>query len=99
MDNYKIKVGDTLYQPDVGYWKVFRIVIEEMWFERYLSGWKTITRGRMYADDNEDSCWGTKEFFFADITAMYRTREEAESWLSSKKSEYPEWSKEAQSHG
>ena len=72
-DNYKIQIGDTLYESSKSYNKVFEWKILDIWFEDYISGNKTIVKC-------SNGTW-TQEFFSSDIVAMYRTREEAEQKL------------------
>ena len=70
---YTIKIGDTLYQANESYKKVFEWKVLDIWLEDYIGGNKTIVRC-------SNGTW-SKEFFVADILAMYRTREEAEAKL------------------
>ena len=72
-DNYKIQIGDVLYENSRSYNKIFEWKILDIWFEDYISGNKTIVKC-------SNGSW-TQEFFASDIVAMYRTREEAEQKL------------------
>lgn len=72
-DNYKIQIGDTLYESSKSYNKVFEWKILDIWFEAYISGYKTIVKC-------SNGRW-TQEFFASDIVAMYIKREEAEAKL------------------
>lgn len=69
-DKYKIQIGDTLFEYNKGYRKIFEWKVLDIWVEDYISGGKTIVKC-------SNSTW-TQEFFASDVLHMYRNREEAE---------------------
>lgn len=72
-DQYKVQVGDRLYQASKSYNKVFTWMVLEIWLEDYITGVKTIVRCT-------NGAW-TKEFFVSDVKEWFDTREEAEKAL------------------
>ena len=72
-NNYKIRIGDTLYENSKPYNQVFEWKVLDIWLESYILGNKTIVKC-------SNGTW-TKEFFVSDILAMYRSKEEAEKAL------------------
>lgn len=72
-EKHKIQIGDTLYENNKSYRKMFEWKVLEIWLEDYISGNKTIVKC-------SNGSW-TKEFFVSDILAMYRSKEEAEKAL------------------
>lgn len=72
-DKFKIQIGDVLYKADESYNRVFKIEIVDIWLEGYISGNKTIIKGK--------SEFGTKEYFVGDVLYFYNTKEEAEKAL------------------
>lgn len=72
-DKYKIQIGDTLFEYNEGYRKIFEWEVLEIWLEDYICGNKTILKC------SNGTC--THEFFAADVLYMYRNREEAEKAL------------------
>ena len=73
-DNYKIQVGDKLYQASKSYHKVFEWEILERWLEAYISGYKTIVKCT-------NGTW-VESFFASDVIRLFATREEAEKALA-----------------
>ncbi len=69
-DQYKVQVGDTLYQASKSYNKVFAWMVLEIWLENYITGFKTIVRCT-------NGTW-TEEFFVSDVKEWFDTLEEAE---------------------
>ena len=69
-DKYKIQIGDTLYEYNKGYRRIFEWTILDIWLEDYVSGNKTIVKC-------SNGNW-TQEFFASDILYMYRSRENLE---------------------
>lgn len=41
-EDYRIRVGDVLYEPSVSYGRVIKHRIIAIFMEEYLSGWKTM---------------------------------------------------------
>ena len=72
-DKYKIQIGDVLYQPTDSYSRVFEWKVLDIWLEDYIGGNKTIIKC-------SNGTW-SKEFFVADILAMYRSKDQAEQKL------------------
>ncbi|MCR4720069.1 MAG: hypothetical protein K5768_10620 [Firmicutes bacterium] len=72
-EKYKIQIGDILYENSKSYNKIFEWEVLDIWLEDHISGNKTIVKC-------SNGTW-TKEFFVADILAMYRNKEEAEKVL------------------
>ena len=72
-EKYKIQIGDVLFEYSKSYNRIFEWKVLDIWLEDYIGGNKTIVRC-------SNGTW-TKEFFVADVLAMYRTREEAEAKL------------------
>ena len=72
-DKYKIQIGDTLFEYSKSYKKIFEWKVLDIWLEDYISGTKTILKC-------SNGIW-TKEFFVADLLAMYRSKAEAERAL------------------
>ena len=72
-EKYKIQIGDVLFEYSKSYNKIFEWKVLDIWLEDYIGGNKTIVKC-------SNGTW-TKEFFVADILAMYRSRELAEQKL------------------
>ena len=72
-EKYKIQIGDTLFENSESYNKIFEWKVLDIWLEDYIGGNKTIVKC-------SNGIW-TKEFFVADILAMYRNKEQAEQSL------------------
>ena len=72
-DKYKYQIGDVLYEASKTYHQVIEHKIIDIWVEDYIGGSKTIFR-------TESPKW-RYEKFFADIKAMFNTREAAEEAL------------------
>lgn len=69
-DNYKIQVGDKLYQNSKAYGRIFEWEVIEIYLEAYLSGYKTRVKcfNGSYA----------QTFFASDIVDFFDTKEETE---------------------
>ena len=72
-DKYKIQIGDVLYEYSKIHNKIFEWKVLDIWLEDYIGGNKTIVKC-------SNGNW-SKEFFVADILAMYRSKEVAEQAL------------------
>lgn len=72
-DKFKIQIGDVLFENSKSYNKVFEWKVLDIWLEDYISENKTIIKC-------SNGSW-TKEFFVADVIAMYRSKEELEQAL------------------
>ena len=72
-DEFKIQVGDVLYEASKSYSKVFEWEILAIWLEDYIGGNKTIVKC-------SNGTW-TKEFFAVDVLYFHKTKEEAEEKL------------------
>ena len=81
-DKFKIKIGDVLFENSKSYNKVFEWKVLDIWLEDYISENKTIIKC-------SNGSW-TKEFFVADVLAMYRSKEEVEQALTCRKSRQDE---------
>lgn len=75
-DKFKIQIGDVLFEYNKSYNKIFEWKVLDIWLEDYISGNKTIVKC-------SNGTWA-KEFFVADILAMYRSREELDKAFSAK---------------
>lgn len=72
-ENYKIKIGDVLYEPSIMYDKVIKHRIVSMFMEEYVSGWKTMIVTESYL--------GLETKFSTDVTKWFDTFEEAKENL------------------
>lgn len=75
-DRYKISIGDTMYEASKTYNRVIEHKIIDIYFELYISGYKTIVV--------TDSYLGRSSRFVGDIFTWYSTTEEAEEALNIK---------------
>ena len=75
-DRYKISIGDTMYEASKSYSRVIEHKIIDIYFEQYISGYKTIVV--------TDSYLGRNSRFVSDIFNWYSTAEEAEEALNIK---------------
>lgn len=75
-DKYKISIGDTMYEASISYGCVIEHKIIDIYFELYVSGYKTIVVTK--------SCFGRSSRFLGDIFTWYDTLEDAEHALSIK---------------
>ena len=75
-DKYKISIGDTMYEGSKSYSRAIEHKIIDIYFEQYISGYKTIVV--------TDSYLGRNSRFVSDIFNWYSTAEEAEEALNIK---------------
>lgn len=66
-DKYKIQIGDILYEDSKMYGKIIKHEIIDIFFEAYLSGWKTIVVTKSFL--------GRKENFITDVLHWYSDEE------------------------
>lgn len=78
-DKHKIQVGDILYEPSKMYGKVIEHKIVDIFFEGYISGWKTMVVTESYL--------GRYTKFCSDVLHWPDTKEAAEAELFKKKGE------------
>ncbi len=76
-DKYKIQIGDVLYEPSKMYGKVIEHKILDIYFENYVSGYKTIVVTESYL--------GKSSRFSADVLHWLDTAEKAEEVLNGSK--------------
>lgn len=76
-DKYKIQIGDVLYKPSKMYGKVIEHKILDIYFENYVSGYKTIVVTESYL--------GKSSRFSADVLHWLDTAEKAEEVLNGSK--------------
>lgn len=76
-DKYKIQIGDVLYEPSKMYGKVIEHKILDIYFDNYVSGYKTIVVTKSYL--------GKSSRFSADVLRWFDTEEKAEEVLNGSK--------------
>lgn len=72
-NKHEIHIGDTYYQANTSYNKVFAIEVIDIYVEKYLGGPKTIIEGK-------HDGW-VEEYFLADILECFETEGEAKRAL------------------
>lgn len=73
-DKYKIQIGDVMFEASKMYNKVIQHTILDIYFEQYVSGYKTVVVTESYL--------GRHTKFASDVCNWYDTMNEAEEALN-----------------
>ena len=72
-DKYKIQIGDVMFEASKMYHKVIQHVIKDIYFEQYVSGYKTVVVTESYL--------GTQSKYASDVCSWHDCAKEAEKAL------------------
>ena len=72
-DKYKIRIGDVMFEASKMYHKVIQHVIRDIYFEQYVSGYKTVVVTESYL--------GTQSKYASDVCSWYDCAKKAEKAL------------------
>ena len=73
-DKYKIQIGDLMFEASKMYHRVIQHEIKDIYFEQYVSGYKTVVVTESYL--------GMQQKYASDICAWYGSAKEAENALN-----------------
>lgn len=73
-DKYKIQIGDLMFEASKTYNRVIQHEIKDIYFEQYVSGYKTVVVTESYL--------GMQHKYASDICAWYDSAKEAENALN-----------------
>lgn len=76
-DKYKIQIGDLMFEVSKTYGKVIQHTIKDIYFESYVTGYKTVVV--------TDSYLGIQHKYASDVVNWFDSAKEAEKALEEKR--------------